>query len=73
VLESLYPEPALLPPAGTDAAKRAEQLMRLERRLFGDWMQWLTSSWCALLPAMLCAAIRVATAAPPSLPAPPAA
>ena len=22
-------------------------LMRLERRLFGDWLQWLTNGWCA--------------------------
>jgi hypothetical protein len=22
-------------------------LLRLERKLFGDWLRWLTSGWCA--------------------------
>ncbi|KAJ9533876.1 hypothetical protein QJQ45_026966 [Haematococcus lacustris] len=34
----------LMPPRGTPSRMRAEQLMRLERRLFGDWLGWLTRS-----------------------------
>lgn len=35
---------AAIPP-GTPARARADKLMRLERKLFSDWMQWLTSDW----------------------------
>ncbi|KAH7618959.1 hypothetical protein NADE_005807 [Nannochloris sp. 'desiccata'] len=41
LLEELYPEPALLPKDGTQERARASALMRLERRLFSDWLQWL--------------------------------
>lgn len=47
LLEEVYPEPALLPPSETVARARAMSLMRLERRLFGDWLQWLCNSWGA--------------------------
>ncbi len=47
-LEALFPDHnPLLPPADSDAARRVDSLRRLERRLFGDWLRWLTSSWCA--------------------------
>jgi glutathione S-transferase len=45
LLEQLFPETPLLPPAGSAERQRAEGLMRLERRLFSDWLQWLCSSW----------------------------
>lgn len=45
LLEELYPEPALLPQDGTQERARASALMRLERRLFSDWLQWLCNSW----------------------------
>ena len=45
LLEELYPEPALLPADGTQQRARASSLMRLERRLFSDWMQWLCNGW----------------------------
>jgi glutathione S-transferase len=45
LLEELYPEPALLPKNGTQERARASALMRLERRLFSDWLQWLCNSW----------------------------
>ncbi len=45
LLEELYPEPALLPKDGTSERARASALMRLERRLFSDWLQWLCNSW----------------------------
>jgi len=45
VLEERYPERPLLPKLGTPERERADALNRLERTLFGAWMQWLTSSW----------------------------
>ena len=44
-MEDLYPEPALLPQDGSQERARASALMRLERRLFSDWLQWLCNSW----------------------------
>ena len=43
-----YPEhtPLRLPERHPDYP-RYQSLLRLERRLFGDWLQWLTNSWCA--------------------------
>lgn len=35
----------LLPPAGSPSAGRVRPLLRLERKLFGDWLRWLTSAW----------------------------
>ena len=35
----------LLPPKGSPERRRADDLMVLERRLFSDWLRWLTSSW----------------------------
>ena len=47
-LELKFPQHLpLLPQEGTPQRQRAEQLLRLERRLFSDWLRWLTSSWCA--------------------------
>lgn len=45
-LEREFPEhKPLLAPAGSALRKRQDDLNRLERALFGRWMQWLTSSW----------------------------
>jgi glutathione S-transferase len=42
LLEDTFPDhKPLLPPAGSPQRARAEQLMRLERRFFGDWLNWL--------------------------------
>lgn len=46
LLEESFPEHnPLLPPQGDPERKAAEVLMKLERQLFGAWMQWLTSNW----------------------------
>lgn len=45
LLESWFPQPALLPPKGTDEYDRAMELMRLERELFGAWLGWLCNGW----------------------------
>lgn len=45
-LEREFPDfKPLLPQAGSAAAGRVKPLLRLERRLFGDWLRWLTSAW----------------------------
>lgn len=45
-LEQAFPENLpLMPPQGSPQRDRAQQLLRLERRLFSDWLRWLTSSW----------------------------
>ena len=44
-VEEEFPAPALLPAEGTPERQRAEQLLRLERRLFSDWLRWLTTAW----------------------------
>lgn len=45
-LEETFPEAKpLLPPAGTPEHIRANQLMRLERRAFSDWLGWLTTDY----------------------------
>ena len=45
-LENEFPEhKPLLAPPGSALRKRQDDLNRLERALFGRWMQWLTSSW----------------------------
>lgn len=48
-LEKEFPDhrPLMPPPTSPDDRKRAELLLRLERRLFGDWLRWLTNGWCA--------------------------
>eukprot|EP00887_Chlorella_sp_A99_P006697 scaffold3.g6697.t1 len=43
VLEQMYPERPLLPPEGSPERQRVAALMRLERRLFSDWLQWLAA------------------------------
>ena len=45
VLEQIQPDPPMLPPEGSAERQRAAQLMRLERRLFSDWLQWLCNGW----------------------------
>uniref|UniRef100_A0A061QXR9 Glutathione S-transferase n=1 Tax=Tetraselmis sp. GSL018 TaxID=582737 RepID=A0A061QXR9_9CHLO len=44
-LEQRFPERPLLPAEGSAERQAADGLMRLERALFGKWMQWLTSGW----------------------------
>ena len=44
-LERAFPDTALLPPQGTRQRDRADRLLKLERRLFSDWLRWLTTSW----------------------------
>ncbi|GLC43420.1 hypothetical protein PLESTB_001555600 [Pleodorina starrii] len=46
LLEDTFPDhKPLMPPAGTTARQRADLLMRLERKLFSDWLNWLCSDW----------------------------
>ena len=45
VLEERFPEKPMLPTKGSPAYHRAQQLLRLERQLFGVWLQWLCRSW----------------------------
>ena len=46
MLEEKFPDyTPLLPSDSSPDRRRADQLMRLERQLFGDWLRWLTSSW----------------------------
>ena len=46
ILEAEFPKhQPLLPPPGSPERQRAEGLLRLERRLFSDWLRWLTSAW----------------------------
>jgi glutathione S-transferase len=57
ILEEAFPDNSpLLPPKGTDDRRRADVLMRLERRLFSDWLTWLTSPWWvwSVWPVLLC-------------------
>ena len=44
-LEDLYKDRVPLVPTEPAAAERFARLLRLERELFGAWMQWLTSGW----------------------------
>ena len=47
-MKQAFPEyTPLLPGAGSEGGRRARDLLRLERRLFGNWLRWLTSAWCA--------------------------
>lgn len=53
ILEEAFPDNSpLLPPKGSPDRRRADGLMRLERRLFSDWLSWLTSPWCAFHPLL---------------------
>ncbi|KAK9819179.1 hypothetical protein WJX81_001160 [Elliptochloris bilobata] len=46
LLEERFPEhKPLLPPAGSREAARADLLLRLERRLYSDWLPWLCQGW----------------------------
>ena len=45
VLEALDPETPMLPPEGSAERARAAELMRLERKLFSAWLQWLCNGW----------------------------
>eukprot|EP00882_Tetradesmus_deserticola_P012311 GHRQ01013047.1.p1 GENE.GHRQ01013047.1~~GHRQ01013047.1.p1 ORF type:complete len:320 (+),score=109.31 GHRQ01013047.1:150-1109(+) len=46
LLEEQFPDhKPLMPAAGSPQRPRADQLMRLERRFFSDWLNWLCSGW----------------------------
>eukprot|EP00877_Chromochloris_zofingiensis_P005299 jgi/Chrzof1/14770/Cz09g15160.t1 len=46
LLEERFPDnKPLMPSPGTPDRARADGLMRLERRFFGDWLDWLCSGW----------------------------
>ena len=45
LLEQWFPHPALLPPENTTEYEHAMSLMRLERQLFSDWLQYLCNGW----------------------------
>ena len=46
LLEQEFPENSpLMPAPGSPERQRADALMRLERRLFSDWLSWLCQSW----------------------------
>ena len=48
LLEEEFPDSApLMPTVGSKERGRADALMRLERRLFSDWLSWLCQSWWA--------------------------
>lgn len=47
LLEELFPDRPLMPPKGTAERARADQLMRLERQFFSDWLSWLCYSYNA--------------------------
>jgi glutathione S-transferase len=71
LLEALPGYAPLLPPAGAPERARAEALMRLERRLFSEWMRWLTSGWQHEAgKAAFCAALDAAEAALGEAPGP---
>ena len=53
LLEEAFPDATpLLPPVGSKERPRADALLRLERRLFSDWLSWLCSAWCAALTTL---------------------
>lgn len=61
VLEEKFPEKPMMPAKGSPAYHRAQKLMRLERQLFGAWLQWLCRSWYRLsscVTCMLCLSTR---------------
>ena len=63
VLEEKFPEKPMMPAKGSPAYHRAQKLMRLERQLFGAWLQWLCRSWYRLtssscMTCMLCLSAR---------------
>eukprot|EP00200_Dunaliella_tertiolecta_P018774 CAMPEP_0202399818 /NCGR_PEP_ID=MMETSP1128-20130828/2275_1 /ASSEMBLY_ACC=CAM_ASM_000463 /TAXON_ID=3047 /ORGANISM="Dunaliella tertiolecta, Strain CCMP1320" /LENGTH=483 /DNA_ID=CAMNT_0049003223 /DNA_START=238 /DNA_END=1689 /DNA_ORIENTATION=- len=46
LLEQEFPDhKPLIPRGSSQEVQRAEQLMRLERRLFSDWLGWACSDW----------------------------
>lgn len=45
ILEERFPERPLMPSKGSPSYHRAQKLLRLERQLFGVWLQWLCRSW----------------------------
>eukprot|EP00879_Flechtneria_rotunda_P013937 GHRR01014556.1.p1 GENE.GHRR01014556.1~~GHRR01014556.1.p1 ORF type:complete len:360 (+),score=94.86 GHRR01014556.1:732-1811(+) len=46
LLEQAFPDnKPLMPSAGSPQRARADNLMRLERRFFSDWLNWLCSGW----------------------------
>ena len=49
-LEYAFPDRPLMPAKGSPAHARATGLMKLERRLFGAWLQWLCYPRSGLCP-----------------------
>ena len=45
VLEERFPDKPMMPAKGDPQYQRAQRLLRLERQLFGVWLQWLCRSW----------------------------
>lgn len=46
LLEDTFPDQKpLMPPPGSEQRARADALMRLERRFFGSWLNWLCSGY----------------------------
>ncbi len=65
ILEEAFPDnKPLLPPKGTKERQRADSLMRLERRLFSDWLSWLTTSWYTLHIKLLMQPVALLRQAP---------
>lgn len=54
ILEEKFPEKPMMPAKGSPSYHRAQKLMRLERQLFGAWLQWLCRSWYGLHSAIVC-------------------
>ena len=45
-IEEAFPDKSpMLPPPGSEQRALADQMLKLERQLFGRWLQWLTSGW----------------------------
>jgi len=44
-LEKTFANKSMLPKKGTAEFDQAQKLLRLERKLFSNWMSWLTGNW----------------------------
>ena len=44
-LEKTFANKSMLPKKGTAEFYQAQKLLRLERKLFSNWMSWLTGNW----------------------------
>ena len=45
VLEEKFPDRPMMPGRSSPDFSRAQRLLRLERQLFGVWLQWLCRAW----------------------------